>query len=323
MILCLSHSGDFYNIDIVEKRFKELGHEILRFNTDLFSNQLKFDYSGNSAPFSFMLEMGSRVISSIDVKAVWYRKLWKIQPPVALDPQYLPIFYQEYGTMRNMFFDALRKVPWMNPMRQDHWIGNNKAIQLELAQKNGLEIAPTLFTNDPEKVRTFFHEVCKGEMIAKLHGLLSLSMSGNMPMFPTTRISKEDLEKLDTLLYCPMIFQQFIPKVYELRIAYVDGILFTGKIDTGNSERGKTDWRIATDIAINWQPYKLPDSISQAIISMMQEMGLPFGAIDMIRHTDGRYLFLEVNPQGEWGMLQRDLGYPIGETIAEKLASRI
>lgn len=56
---------------------------------------------------------------------------------------------------------------------------------------------------------------------------------------------------------------------------------------------------------------------------MMQKMGLFFGAIDMIRHQDGRYIFLEVNPQGEWGMLQRDLSYPIGETIAEKLVARL
>ena len=35
------------------------------------------------------------------------------------------------------------------------------------------------------------------------------------------------------------------------------------------------------------------------------------------------YIFLEVNPQGEWGMIQRDLGYPIGETIAEKLVARV
>jgi hypothetical protein len=30
-------------------------------------------------------------------------------------------------------------------------------------------------------------------------------------------------------------------------------------------------------------------------------------------------VFLEVNPHGEWGMLQRDLGLPIGEAIAAAL----
>lgn len=323
MILCLSHSRDYYNIDIVQKRLRELGHETFRLDTDQFSHQLSFAFGGTAFPFSFNLQVNGRSIDSREIKAVWYRKLWGITAPAELDPQYKAIFYQEYDTMRDLFFDALRDIPWMNPMRQDHWIGGNKALQLELAQKNGLEVAPTLFTNDPEKVKIFFREQCHGAMIAKLHGTLSRSMSGNAPMFPTTRIQEQDLDQLDSLLYCPMIFQQFIPKVYELRIAYVDGTLFAGKIDTGDSERGKTDWRVATDVPITWQPYQLPDTIQHSLTHMMREMGLSFGAIDMIRHQDGRYFFLEVNPQGEWGMLQRDLAYPIGETIAEKLVSKL
>ncbi len=301
MILCLSHSRDFYNIDIVQKRLQELGHEAIRLDTDLFSHQLSFAFGGTAAPFRLPLQLNGRNIDSREIEAVWYRKLWGIAAPEELDPQYKAIFHQEYDTMRDIFFDALRQVPWMNPMHQDHWVGSNKSLQLEMAQKNGLHIAPTLFTNDPEKVRSFFHEQCDGAMIAKLHGTLSRSMSGNSPMFPTTRIQETDLGRLDTLPYCPMIFQRFIPKAYELRIAYVDGVLFAGKIDTGNSERGKTDWRVATDVAVSWQPYRLPDAIAHNLDLMMQEMGLPFGAIDMIRHEDGRYFFLEVNPAGRMG----------------------
>lgn len=51
----------------------------------------------------------------------------------------------------------------------------------------------------------------------------------------------------------------------------------------------------------------------------MQRLNLGFGAIDMIRNREGAYIFLEVNPQGEWGMLQKELNYKIGETLAEKL----
>jgi hypothetical protein len=43
----------------------------------------------------------------------------------------------------------------------------------------------------------------------------------------------------------------------------------------------------------------------------------------MMVTPEGRHIFLEVNPQGEWGMIQRDLQLPIAETIAEKLIKRI
>lgn len=324
MILCLSHTQDYYTIDIVQKALQDLGQDVYRLNSDRFDHEITFDYtsSGNQS-FSFEVHTPERSFSSKDITAVWYRKLWGIKTPPELDPQFQSIFYQEYTTMRDLFFDALRDAPWMNPLQQDHWIGGNKALQLELAQQSGLDIPASLFTNDPEKVSAFFYGPCKQQMITKLHGTLSRSMSGNTPFLPTTKIEEEDLERLDTLVYCPMIFQELIPKAYELRIAYVDGAFFAGKIDASDSEKGKTDWRFATDVSLSWQPYTLPDTVSHALDLMMRKMGLLFGAIDMIRHTDGRYIFLEVNPQGEWGMLQRDLDYPIGQTIAEKLVARI
>jgi glutathione synthase/RimK-type ligase-like ATP-grasp enzyme len=323
MILCISHSNDYYTIDIVIKRLKELGKEVFRLNSDDFSHQLNFDYTSNSEGVSVTIQTPDFTFSSKDIEAVWYRKLWGVALPEELEPSFQRIYLQEYTTMRNLFFESLKNVPWMNPMNEDHEIGENKLEQLRLASESGLEIPESLFTNDPKKVKDFFYNVCKGNMIAKLHGSLSRSMSGDTPFFPTTLIRESDLDNLDTLCYCPMIFQRLITKAYELRIVYVDGIFFTGKINAVNSAKGKTDWRIANDVSVAWEPYVLPENICNYLTIMMKKMGLYFGAIDMICQQEGQYLFLEVNPQGEWGMIQRDLGYPIGETIAEKLVARI
>ena len=51
----------------------------------------------------------------------------------------------------------------------------------------------------------------------------------------------------------------------------------------------------------------------------MSELGLVFGAVDLICTPEREYVFLEVNPSGEWGMLERDLGLPISEAIAKAL----
>ena len=34
---------------------------------------------------------------------------------------------------------------------------------------------------------------------------------------------------------------------------------------------------------------------------------------------DDRHVFLEMNPAGEWGMLERELSLPISEAIAESV----
>ncbi|MGH2664296.1 MvdC/MvdD family ATP grasp protein [Flavobacterium sp.] len=323
MILCISHSNDYYTVDIVIKRLKELGKEVYRFNSDDFSNKLNFDYTGSSEGVSVTIQTPDLIFSSNDIEAVWYRKLWGITLPEDLDTSFHNIYVQEYSTMRNLFFGSLKNIPWMNPMNKDHEIAENKLEQLRLANESGLQIPESLFTNDAKKVKDFFYSVCKGNMIAKLHGSLSRSMSGDTPFFPTTLIEETDLDNLDTLGYCPMIFQRNIAKAYELRIIYVDGVFFTGKINAETSVKGKTDWRVADDVSLAWEPYVLPEEIGKRLTVMMKKMELFFGAIDMIRQKDGQYVFLEVNPQGEWGMIQRDLDYPIGETIAEKLVARI
>jgi glutathione synthase/RimK-type ligase-like ATP-grasp enzyme len=324
VILCISHSQDYYTIDIVVKRMESLGKSVYRLNSDCFSDLIDFKYAiGNGSEQALLLKDQLQEISSQNIEAVWYRKLWDIKIPQDLEVQYAKPFLSTYHTMRQLFFEALQNKPWMNPMDVDHKIGGNKWLQLNLAKEAGLVIPESLFTNNAEYVKTFFYDVCNGKMIAKLHDALSRSMTANDLFFPTTAIEEKDLEDLEGLLYSPMIFQCNIEKQYELRIIYVDGIFFTGKINATQSIDGKTDWRNAKDLIAVWETYVLPERIEQQLTNMMKNMGLYFGAIDMIRQTDGQYIFLEVNPQGEWGMLQRDLAYPIGETIADKLVERI
>jgi glutathione synthase/RimK-type ligase-like ATP-grasp enzyme len=47
----------------------------------------------------------------------------------------------------------------------------------------------------------------------------------------------------------------------------------------------------------------------------MHKLGLNFGAVDMILTPDGRYVFLEINPNGQWGWVEDLTGMPISEEI--------
>ena len=320
MILCLTHSNDFYTIDIVQQHLLKSGYSSFRLNTDEFATSYRLNYSLQSNIRECFISVNGQKIYASQIQAVWYRKLWNFKIPPELDPSYRDVFLKEYQTYLHIFFNSLNRVPWMNNIDADHAVCNDKLNQLMVAQAAGLKIPASVFTNETGIINNFF-EQCNGNMIVKLHGALSKSMDGNDRFFPTTRLALEDLANLDSLAYCPMIFQEYIPKAYELRIVYVDGEFFTGQI-TVDAEK-YTDWRTATGIHMPWKKYTLPVELQYKIGKVMNELGLSFGAIDMIRHTNGEYVFLEVNPQGEWGMLQKHLSYPIGETIAEKLISRI
>jgi glutathione synthase/RimK-type ligase-like ATP-grasp enzyme len=320
MVLCLTHSGDYYTIDIVQQHLEKLGFQSVRLNTDEFAVQGQFTYTLSGNEPKICLQINETGINPAHVKAVWYRKGWELKVPDELDPAFRSTFIKEYNTHRQIFYNQLSHVPWMNAMEPDHAVNNDKFNQLIIAQSSGLQTPKTIFTNNGTVVRNFY-DACNGDIVVKLHGSLSKSMTGNSAFFPTTRLTESDLARMEELVYCPMIFQEYIPKAYEMRIVYADGTFFTGQISYQKKE--VTDWRRTDQQVFQWQHYELPSDIKEKIRSFMNKLNLHFGAIDMIRHKNGDYIFLEVNPQGEWGMLQRDLGYPIGETIAEKLTMRI
>jgi len=323
MILCITHSSDHYTIDLVHKRLKELGHEMFRFDSDRFGTDYLLEYELNDGPPQLCLKGPAGQIKVSQIDAVWYRKLWSLQKPESMDPSFSETYSRAYSTYRDIFFSYLANLPWMNDMDRDHAVGNNKLLQLEHAQASGLNVPRTIMSNDAARVLQFYDE-CGGEVVMKLHNSLGQSMK-RAAFFPTTLLKKEHLQDAAGLRLCPMIFQQRIFKDYELRIAYVDGALFAGKIQVGEDGPGAIDWRASDPAAqgSRWAAYELPAGVTQSIKKFMRSLGLSFGAIDMIRNPEGDYVFLEVNPQGEWGMLQRDLGYPIAETIAEKIINKI
>ncbi|WP_312391075.1 MvdC/MvdD family ATP grasp protein [Chryseobacterium sp.] len=314
MILCITHSHDFYNIDIFFDYLKEKNIPYFRLNSDHLNHLQKIDVNENS--FELTDESGSKIHSK-DIKAVWHRKSWRINIPEELDENYERIFLKEYAALRENLMSTLEHIPWINPFESEKKIDRNKMLQLKIAKKHNLIIPKTLFSNDEEKITTFFHQHCNGKAVAKLHGVITKSMNGEN-FLSTTVIDENNLEFIADIAYCPMIFQPYINKEYELRIVYIDGEFFTGKIN--NSEN--PDWRIAHGNFF-WSEYDLPEHIKASLTAMMKEMDLYLGAIDMIKGRDGKYYFLEVNPQGEWGMLQKELNFPIAQRIADNLIKRI
>ncbi|WP_313093749.1 MvdC/MvdD family ATP grasp protein [Chryseobacterium flavum] len=314
MILCITHSQDFYNIDLFFEYLTTQNIPYFRLNSDRINHLQKISVSENS--FELTDEYGNTVHSD-NIKGVWHRKAWKITIPEELDSDYRQIFLKEYGNLRYNLFTILEHIPWINPYEKEKKIDGNKMFQLNIAQKNNLTIPHTIFSNDENTIKTFFYQYCHGKAVAKLHSVTGKTMTGEN-ILTTTIIEEDTLGHISDIAYCPMIFQPYIDKEYELRIVYVDGEFYTGKIN--NSENA--DWRVSQGNYF-WSYYELPENIKLNLNSMMKEMGLYLGAIDMIKGKDGKYYFLEVNPQGEWGMLQKELDFPIAQRIADNLIKRI
>lgn len=317
VVLLLTHSGDFYTVDLVAQALADMGVRPIRFNTDLFPSLIKLSArAGDDRVAQLFTEAGEHAAVD-EVRAVWARKLWPPRMADDLDERYRSMCVNESVAALEGFLDALHKARWINNL--DHQRNaENKQRQLRLAARVGLRVPKTLVTNDPAAARQFFAET-DGQTVAKLLRPVDVSMDAAAPFVYTSRVREEDLAAVETLRHSPMVFQELIPKAHELRVAYVAGETFTGALDATGTSRGHTDWRLAAPEDCRWQMARLPTEVSSSVNALMSGLGLDFGAVDLICTPSGEYVFLEVNPSGEWGMLERDLGLPISQAIAKAL----
>jgi glutathione synthase/RimK-type ligase-like ATP-grasp enzyme len=49
------------------------------------------------------------------------------------------------------------------------------------------------------------------------------------------------------------------------------------------------------------------------------QLGLVYSAIDLILTPEGEYVFLEINPVGEWGWLEKEIGLNISGSLINEL----
>ncbi len=317
VVLLITHSGDFYTVDRVAEALSKRGVQPFRLDTDKFPLQVQMEAHLSNRESIHRLKYGDRSINTEQVQAVWMRRIWQPQISEDLAPQFQTACVREAMAALNAFWDSLREVRWVDDL-QRILAAENKLRQLRVAKEVGLVIPLTLVTNNPEEVRDFFYDV-GGKMVAKLLTPISYGMKSSFFFFYTSQVKEEDLLDMETLRHSPMVFQEQIPKLRELRVVYVDGSIFTGALDASNYAASTVDWRRASAKACKWEVCELPIEIVARIKTFMLRLGLTFGALDLIETPSGEYVFLEVNPTGEWGMLEKDLDYPISTAIANAL----
>lgn len=321
MILLLTHSEDFYTIDLVKESLKIKGFNSVRINIDSFPTQINITKTFNYPFKPDKIQLPEKTINIKNIEGVWLRKYWGPKVNTEIDPLYRNGCTNESTAVINGLFYTLNHVPWIDPLEKVRF-AENKMVQLDLAQKSGIRIPQTLITNNPADLKKFYHDL-SGEVVVKMLTSLSSSMKGSSFFMYTSKVEPEHIKDASLLELCPLTFQEQIHKEYELRVMYVDGYFFTGKINTGNSQFGKIDGRLSKINETKWERYELPEKICKQMDLLMNKLGLTYGAIDVIKSVNNEYVFLEVNPIGEWGMLQKDLGYPIAETIADSLIKKV
>ncbi|KYF51059.1 MvdD family ATP-grasp ribosomal peptide maturase, partial [Sorangium cellulosum] len=323
-VLIITHSQDNECIDRVVAAIAGLGGRAFRFDTDAFPQGARLALaSGPGAGRSTLrtLGPGGGELDLGDVTAVWYRRVAHGGGlPASMDPQLRSASVQEAKQTVEGMLAALR-VPQVDPLPAVRF-ASNKQVQLDIAREVGLDTPRTLTTNDAEAARAFAAS-CPGGVIAKMLSSFAVYRDGEEHVVFTNALAAEDLADMRGLSLCPMTFQEKIPKARELRVTVVGERVFSASVDSQAAPGAEVDWRRqGIELIDTWRKDALPPEVETGVLRLMDRLGLNYGALDILRTPDGRHIFLEVNPSGEFFWLERTPGLPISEALAEVLLGK-
>lgn len=256
-----------------------------------------------------------RIVPFDLIGSVWYRASRCSGFPADLKPEELEFAAREAESALNSL-PLVTDWHWINEPRR-HRDAAWKPAQLAAARRLRLAIPRTVITNDPGVV-TAFREECGGTIIFKTLSQ-TLGLEPGKATF-TAVVTDEVLSSLSLIRHTPGIFQELVPKDYEVRLTVVAEKMFAAKILSQRNERTKLDWRIAPH-DVKYEPIELPGDICEKVRVFMAEAGLVYSCIDFIVTPEGRYVFLESNPRGQYLWIEHYTGMPITETIADALVA--
>ncbi len=318
-ILIITHSDDNESVTLVAKAIARAGGNTIRFDTDHYPTEVRLSaYYGAAGDERLTLTNEEGEFDLREVTAVWHRRLsFGAQLPATLDKQLRHASLGEVSAAAHGMLASLKafRVDHVRNIRH----AENKQLQLQAARDLGLDTPRTLTTNDPAAVRDFANS-CEGGIVTKMLSSFAVYDEGKELVVFTNPVKPEDLADLSGLNLCPATFQELLPKSLELRVTVVGYRVMTAALDSKVSERATHDWRRdGVNMIQDWRPYELPLELEEKILRLMDYFSLNYGAIDIILTPDGRHVFLELNPSGEFFWLEQTPGLPISQAIAELL----
>ncbi|MGJ8561332.1 MAG: hypothetical protein ACSHX3_13935 [Litorimonas sp.] len=234
-------------------------------------------------------------------------------------PEFIIEDFRREAFYFNAWFNLIRGFELNNvttPLHDPSTIvqANNKAKQLAIAKEVGLKIPVTIVSNDADEVlRTI-----ESDQILTKPNTSTILRSAEL-IFARLVSRKFLADKSVELSYAPQIFQEYVDKIYELRVNVIDGDIFALRIDSQETEQSKIDWRRGGMSVENYSEYDLPDAIKSNLLKYLESMSLRWGVFDFIKAKDGEYIFLECNPDGQWF----NANLPLSQNISGSMAAML
>jgi len=311
-ILIASNSDDSATCQPVADMLTRRGYNVLTYEANKVATGA-VDFCARVGPSGLEVTYDSTPIRPESIVAGWYRRPSSFFAALSDKGRQLCLD-KERVVLQYALWDLIPASRWLNaPAAIRH--AEHKLIQLPLAQRIGFTIPDTIVTNGWNVVQ----ETLPEQILFK--STYSHLYTKNKMQFVWATPLKNSPETLPTKGNpFPGLWQPYLQKTREWRITIVGDQSFDAVIYTDKT--AKDDWaRCQHTSSVRFERGEFPAAEKQKCFKFLREFGLRFGAFDFIETPDGQIIFLECNPNGQYGWLEDELELPISKAIADELAA--
>lgn len=312
MILIVSSKSDTHASNVIQE-LNLIGADFTLLDLSSFPKHyaLTINYGEvsevNNYKFTYL---NSELLDMSNVKVAW----WRRPQPFTLHNDISRHSHRNFAV--NECHEAISGLwhsvncNWINNPAKDD-LAHKKVYQLKIAQEVGLKIPQTCITTNSIHATDFLSQLGTNRAICK-------AFSATPEEWRETRIvSEKELPFIMNVKYAPVIFQEYIEAEYDLRITIIGDKIFSGAVYSQDTNY-KVDMRMDIGNA-KIEEVELPENIQKMLLSYMKKLDLVYGAIDMRLTPTGEYIFLEINPAGQWLFIEEKTKQPISKTLANYL----
>ena len=322
MLLVVTNKSDLA-CDFLILRLRERGIPFLRLNTEDYGTVFQVNLSLTAGDASYQIEFSDgRLITETDISAVYFRQ--PASPDVSADIAESDRVFarREARELLRSLWRLIDRGKWLNHPKS-LWLASNKVEQLTVAQMLGFNIPATCVSASEPTVRRFI-ETCDGRVICKAvkHGFLR--QGHTVQVATTQRIGPEFLNRFRDYAPVPTIFQEEIAKAVDVRVTVVGDRVFATAIHSQEHPETAVDWRLwdMHDCDLRHEAIRLPSRLEVLCRRITRRFDLRYAAIDLIKTDQGEYVFLELNPNGQWAWIEQKTGHTIRDALIDCLGFR-
>jgi len=309
MILILSEESDFSTTQVIEW-LNIMNKKWIRINRE---DEISINYIGND--IQFLLKDINFLLS--EIKSFWYRRGFINISKLNLNINELDNFLDDElnGIVQFLYYKLtiLHHLDSIKNSSINKLIVNSIAKDLEICTPNEY-----VFSNK-KSLEELINNTDIEYITKAINGSPTLLFQNFITQNFTTKI---DINKINSNTFFPSLIQNKIDKKYELRIYYFLGEFYCMAIFSQRDRQTSIDFRNYNTIKPNRRvPFNLPNDVKIKLTKLMSKLSLDTGSIDMIVTPDNEYVFLEVNPVGQFSMTSFPCNYNLEKKIAKYLSN--